>query len=49
MQEKFKEILSYGYKRGNEDTTLSTHDLVQELSEKMKSTISEFTQEEHNK
>lgn len=40
-QEEFKEILMYGYKRGNEDTTLSAKQLVLELSEKMKKILAE--------
>lgn len=36
MQDEFKEILLYGYQRGNEDTTLSAQELVRELTEKMK-------------
>ncbi|MGX9133308.1 hypothetical protein ACWV26_02860 [Rummeliibacillus sp. JY-2-4R] len=36
IQEQFKEILLYGYKRGNEDRSLSAQDLVQELTEKMR-------------
>lgn len=35
MQEEFKKVLLYGYERGNSDTKLSAHELVQELTEKM--------------
>ena len=39
LQEEFKQILAYGYHRGNEDTSISTQDLVQELVEMMKKTM----------
>ena len=39
MQIKFKEILLYGYQRGNEEGTLSASDLVQELADKMKDVL----------
>ncbi|MGG0658078.1 hypothetical protein [Rummeliibacillus pycnus] len=38
-QEEFKQILLYGYQRGNDDYTLSTATLVKELSERMKDMI----------
>lgn len=39
LQEEFKQILAYGYKRGNEETPISTQELVQELVEMMKKTM----------
>lgn len=39
VQEEFKQILLYGYQRGNEDHTLSAETLVKELSEMMKDMI----------
>ncbi|MFJ8263027.1 hypothetical protein ACIQ4I_13920 [Rummeliibacillus sp. NPDC094406] len=38
-QEEFKQILLYGYQRGNDDHKLSAVTLVKELSEMMKDMI----------
>lgn len=39
VQEEFKQILLYGYQRGNEDQTLSAETLVKELSDMLKDKI----------
>ena len=36
LQEEFKSILEYGYQRGNENDSIKTDDIIQELSERLK-------------
>ncbi len=36
LQEEFKRILEYGYQRGNENDSIKTDDIIQELSERLK-------------
>lgn len=35
LQEEFKRILEYGYRRGNEDVSIKTDDFIGELSEQL--------------
>ena len=42
MQEEFKKVLLYGYERGNSDTKLTAHELVQELAEKIQEVMEDL-------
>jgi hypothetical protein len=36
LQVEFKRILEYGYRRGKENNSIKTDDLIEELSEQLK-------------
>ncbi len=36
LHEEFKQILEYGYRRGNENDSLKTDDFIKELSEQLR-------------
>lgn len=36
LQEEFKRILEYGYQRGNENDTIKTDEIIQELSDRLR-------------
>ncbi|MGE8203762.1 hypothetical protein ACQKP0_04295 [Heyndrickxia sp. NPDC080065] len=35
MEKQFKQILDYGYQKGNENTDMSAYELIKELSVKL--------------
>lgn len=39
LQEKFKCILEYGYRRGNENNSIKTDDFIRELSEQLRNLL----------
>ncbi|MFJ7970243.1 hypothetical protein [Psychrobacillus sp. NPDC096389] len=36
LQEEFKRILEYGYRRGNENDSIKTSEFIEELSEQLR-------------
>lgn len=36
LQEEFKRILEYGYRRGNENDSIKTDEFIEELSEQLR-------------
>ena len=39
LQEEFKRILEYGYRRGNENDSIKTDDIINELSERLRNLL----------